>query len=305
MSKMLKADLSLLFVALTWGLSYYLVDIVMEDLGVYGQNAYRFFIAFGFALVLGRGRLAPLKGDVLKHSFIMGAILSCVYFGSTMGVKYTSLSNTAFLCSLMVIFTPLFATLYYGKAPSKKTIFCVIVSFIGIAFLTLGEDFKIQMSTLKGDLVSILAAVAYANHLLYTERTVRKSPQDAFSLSAYQFLFVGLINLVLMVIFEKPGLPSTGMNWFALIFLSVFCTGLAFILQTLAQRDTPASHVGVIFSLEPVFASIFAYILLGEVLLPRAYFGAFLMLASVILMELPGKKERLKTPNQDGEEKTV
>ena len=274
MSKMLKADLSLLFVALTWGLSYYLVDIVMEDLGVYGQNAYRFFIAFGFALVLGRGRLAPLKGDILKHSFIMGAILSCVYFGSTMGVKYTSLSNTAFLCSLMVIFTPLFATLYYGKAPSKKTIFCVIVSFIGIAFLTLGEDFKIQMSTLKGDLVSILAAV-------------------------------GLINLVLMVIFEKPGLPSSGMTWFALIFLSVFCTGLAFILQTLAQRDTPASHVGVIFSLEPVFASIFAYILLGEVLLPRAYFGAFLMLASVILMELPGKKERLKTPNQDGEGKTV
>lgn len=62
MSKMLKADLSLLFVALTWGLSYYLVDIVMEDLGVYGQNVYRFFIAFAFALALGRGRMAPLRG---------------------------------------------------------------------------------------------------------------------------------------------------------------------------------------------------------------------------------------------------
>lgn len=292
MSKMMKADLSLLFVALSWGLSYYLVDVVMDDLGVYGQNVLRFFMAFLFALIIGRGRLAPLKGDILKHSFIMGAILSCVYFGSTMGVKYTSLSNTAFLCSLMVIFTPIFSTIYQRKAPSLRTIFCVLMSFVGIAFLTLGEDFKIQLSTLKGDLVSIFAAIAYAHHLLYTERAVRKMPDQAFSLSTYQFLFVCLINLVLMGLFEKPSLPSSGLSWFAIIFLSVFCTGLAFILQTLAQRYTTASHVGVIFSLEPVFASIFAYILVGEVLLPRAYFGAFLMLASVIIMEVPMKKDK-------------
>lgn len=291
---MLKADLSLLFVAMSWGFSYYFVDLVMEDLGVYGQNAYRFFIAFVLALLLGRGRIQPLKGELLKTSIILGSILSCVYIGSTLAVRYTTMSNAAFLASLMVVLTPVFSFLYYKKMPPKRTIFCILLSFVGIAFLTLGEDFKIQAENFRGDMAAIACAIAYANHLLYTERAIQKETIDPFSLSVYQFLVVGFINLILMLIFEKPSVPTTPLSWFAILFLSVFCTGMAFILQTLAQRYTVASHVGVIFSLEPVFASIVAFFLAGEVLLPRAYLGAFLMLMSVVLMEVPIKRKSLE-----------
>ncbi len=292
MDKTLKADLSLLFVALSWGLSYYFVDLVMDDLGVYGQNTYRFIIAFAMALILGRGRLQPLKGETLKSSMILGFLLFMVYFGATMGVKYTTMSNTAFLCSLMVIFTPILAFFYYGIRPSNRTLFCVLLSFVGIAFLTLGKDFKIQTKTLKGDLVSIVGALSYAHHLLYTERAIKKKGAHPFSLSVYQFLFCGILNGIMMVLFEEPSLPQSGMSWFAILFLSVFCTGFAFILQAQGQQHTTATHVGVIFSLEPVFASIFAFIFAGEVLLARAYFGGFLMLLSVLLMELPGRKKK-------------
>ena len=73
---------------------------------------------------------------------------------------------------------------------------------------------------------------------------------------------------------ETPRLPGSGPIWGAVAFLAVFCTGLAFIVQTLAQQYTSASHVGVIFTLEPVFAGIVAFLFAGEVLTPRAYVGA-------------------------------
>ncbi|MBQ3185784.1 MAG: DMT family transporter, partial [Firmicutes bacterium] len=80
--------------------------------------------------------------------------------------------------------------------------------------------------------------------------------------------------------------PSSGIVWGSALFLAVFCTGVAFIVQTIAQQYTSATHVGVIFTLEPVFAGIVAFALAGEILLPRAYFGAFLLLASLIIMEI-------------------
>ena len=83
-----------------------------------------------------------------------------------------------------------------------------------------------------------------------------------------------------------PTAPATGMGWFAVIFLSIFCTGLSFIVQSLAQQYTSSTHVGVIFCLEPVFAMFVAFFLAGEVLLPRGYVGAALMLAGLLLMEI-------------------
>ena len=99
-------------------------------------------------------------------------------------------------------------------------------------------------------------------------------------------------------IVETPQLPETGQVWGAVIFLSVFCTGVAFVLQPVAQQYTTASHVGVIFTLEPVFAAIVAYFFAGEVLSAKAYIGAVLMLASILIMEIDfksfGRKKNIK-----------
>ena len=108
---------------------------------------------------------------------------------------------------------------------------------------------------------------------------------DAFQLGVFQLGFTGLFMLVLSFIFETPALPSSGVCWGSAVFLAVFCTGVAFIVQAVAQQYTTASHVGVIFTLEPVFSGIVAFFFAGEILLPRAYAGAFLMLAGLLLME--------------------
>ena len=294
MSKQVRADGLLILVTLCWGVSYLLMDISLEELDPFTLNAFRFLGAFAIAALVSFKKIRTVNKTTLKYSLLVGFALVFVYIGATFGVKYTSLSNSGFLCALTVVFTPILAWLFFKKAPGKKLTFVVILCFIGIALLTLGDDFSINMEHLKGDLLCLMCAVAYAADLLLTEKAVSHEEVDAYNLGVFQLGVTGALNLIMALIVETPQAPQTMEVWSAVIFLSVFCTGVAFVLQPVAQQYTTASHVGVIFTLEPVFAAVVAYFFAGEILSFKAYLGAALMLASIFIMEIDFKTLKKK-----------
>lgn len=286
MNKQLKADLMLVLVTLCWGISYYLMDLALTDMDPFTLNAHRFLGAFAVAGLLSYKKVKTVNRTTLKYSLLVGAALVFVYIGATFGVKYTTLSNSGFLCALTVVFTPLIAWVFLRQKLDRKNTLSVVICFIGIALLTLKDDFSINLGNLKGDLLCILCAVAYAIDLLLTEKAVSHKEVDAYQLGVFQLGVTGLCNLILAIIVETPHFPTTANVWGAVIFLSIFCTGVAFVVQPVAQQYTSASHVGVIFALEPVFAGIVAFALAGEVLSPKSYFGAVLMISSIFIMEI-------------------
>ena len=302
MSKQMRADLLLLLVTLCWGVSYLLMDYSLTDLDPFTLNAFRFLGAFLIAVLFSWKKLAGVSRTTLKYSVLLGMALLVVYIGATFGVKYTTLSNSGFLCALTVIFTPLIGWLFFRRRPDRKLSVVVLICFIGIALLTLGDDFSINTANLKGDLLCVMCALAYAVDLLFTEKAVNKEDVDPYQLGVFQLGVTGALNLLLSFFFETPHFPQTAQIWGAVLFLSVFCTGVAFVLQPVAQQYTTASHVGVIFALEPVFAAIVAFFFAGEVLSARAYFGAFLMLASIFIMEIDFKKFRYKKKMEEEQE---
>ncbi len=152
------------------------------------------------------------------------------------------------------------------------------------------DDFSVNHDNLIGDLFSIMCAFAYAIDLIITERAVAKEEVNPFQLGVFQLGVTGVLNLLLAFIFEKPHLPSEPSIWFSVLFLSILCTGVAFIVQAIAQQYTTASHVGVIFSLETLFAGTVAYIFAKEVLTAKSYFGAVLMIISIFVMEVDFKE---------------
>lgn len=276
----------LVLVTLCWGVSYYLTDLSLTSLEPFTLNAFRFLGAFLIACLFAFPKLRTVNRATLKYSCLVGIALTFVYIGTTFGVMYTSLSNSGFLCALTVVFTPILAFIFKKQAPDKKLAVVLVLCLVGIGLLTLNEQLKPAL----GDLFCILCALAYAVDLLVTESAVGKEEVDAFQLGVFQLGFTGMFNLIIAIVWETPHLPESGAIWGAVVFLAVFCTGLAFIVQTLAQQYTSASHVGVIFTLEPVFAGIAAFLFAGEVLLPRAYAGAALLILSLFVMEIDRKK---------------
>ena len=302
MSKQVKADGILVLVTMCWGVSYLLVDISLLELDPFTLNAFRFLGAFAIAALFSWNKLRGVNKATLRYSLLVGVALFFVYIGTTFGVKYTTLSNAGFLCALTVVFTPIINWLIFKKTPDRKLSFVVIVCFIGIALMTLGDDFSINMANLKGDLLCIMCALCYAADLLFTEKAVLKEEVDAYQLGVFQLGVTGILNLVMAFVSEKPRFQETAEVWGSVVFLAVFCTGVAFVLQPIAQQYTTASHVGVIFTLEPVFAAVVAFFFAGEVLSFKAYIGAFLMMASIFVMETDfkklGKKKEIEEERQ-------
>ena len=282
MTKQKKADLALVLVTVCWGTSYYLMDLCMEEMGPFMLNVYRFLGAFAVIGIFAFSKLRSVSRTTLKYSFFIGLVLIVVYSMATMGVKYTSQSNAGFLCAMAVIFTPMLLFILYRIVPERKIILVLAMCVVGMALMTLNEHLQVA----SGDIMCLICSLAYAVYMVLIERALKHEDVDAFHLGTFQLLFTGLFMLILTLLFETPCLPQTGMCWFGVIFLSVFCTGACFIAQNLAQQYTSATHVGIIFCLEPLFAAVVAFFLAGEVLLPRAYAGAALMLAGLLIMEV-------------------
>lgn len=276
----------LILVTLCWGVSYYLMDISLVDMDPFTLNAHRFLGAFFIALVISWNKIKTVNKITLKYSVLVGVALVFVYIGATFGVKNTSLSNSGFLCAMTVVFTPLISRIFLKKKQDKKVVSAVLMCFAGIALLTLKDDFSINMDNLKGDILCLMCAFAYAIDLLLTEKAVSHEEVDAYQLGVFQLGVTGVFNLVLAFVTEQPHFPTSPEIWGAVLFLAIFCTGVAFVIQPVAQQYTTAAHTGVIFALEPVFAAIVAVIFAHEVLSPKSYFGAVLMVASVFIMEI-------------------
>ena len=82
---------------------------------------------------------------------------------------------------------------------------------------------------------------------------------------------------------------------------AVLATALAFSIQLWAQQYTTSSHAAILFTLEPVFASVTSYIVLRERLGSRALVGAAFVLAGILIAELLGPPAAPESPEPMGE----
>lgn len=282
MSKQKKADLLLVMITAFWGMSYFLTDLCLNEMPPLFLTAFRFLLAFFLLGAIFLKKVVRVNAVTLKFSLLVGLSLAACYILYGYAVTRTSLSNAGFICALPVVFTPLLDFVFHRVKPKRRLLFALILCTVGLALMTLNEQFRPR----SGDLLSLGVALTYAIDLLLTEKAVRHPEVDPLALGVWNLAVVGVLTLVLSFLIETPVFPRTPVTWGAAIFLGIFCSGIAFVIQSVQQQYTTATHVGLIFTLEPVFSATVAFFLAGERLKPRGYIGAALMLLSLILMEM-------------------
>lgn len=292
MNRQLRADLMLLIITVFWGASYMLTKIGLETLQPFNLTALRFIIAFIVSAAVFYKRVLRADMKVIKYSLILGAILFSVFISMSFGLKSTSASNAGFLISLSVVLIPILSYIFLKQKIEKKVIAGVCLAIIGIALLTLNSELRIS----SGDLLCILCALLFAAHVVVTGVYTQKV--DSVALGVLQLGFVGLFSMVFSVFTEAVRLPGDSTSWFAVLSLSILCTAVGYIIQTTAQQYTSATHTGLILSMEPVFSAIFAYAFLGEILAPKGYMGAVILLTGVLIAELNFKSESTETEQE-------
>lgn len=286
MDRQKRADLMLVMITLFWGASYFLMDVALTDLQPLNLNAFRFLVAFAVLGIVFRKNMRHLNRATAKYGVAVGLSLVMVYIGATYGVKYTSISNAGFICALSTVTTPLIDGIFNHRSPGKKLGIALFLCTVGMALMTLGETFRPAL----GDVICLLCAVFYGVDLVITEYAVAQPEVDPVGLGVFQLSVTGAVMLLLSCFLETPHLPRSESVWGAALFLSIFCTGICFVVQTVEQQYTSASRAGLIFALEPVFSAIVAYVFADERMGARGYVGALLMFLSLVLMELDLEK---------------
>lgn len=292
-----KADFVMIIAVLFWGLSYVLTRYGLFDLPVFNFIAIRMGLGFLIAALLCFKTFKKINKETLFAGAIIGVFLFLTLTGTNFGLLSTSISNTVFLVSLTALFVPLFSTVIYRKLPEKKIIIGTIGAAAGILLLMLTGISGMGI----GDVLCILAAAAYAIHIILSKRFVGNEKIDALNLGIVQLGFTALYATVCSFLFETPIIPDAPDVWFAIFFLAIFSIAFGCVAQVVVQKYTSASHVGLIFALEPIFGAAFAFIVYGEILQPLQIVGAALVFLSVVWIELDlkGLKKKNKKENDD------
>lgn len=275
-----KANLLMVIVTMFWGLSYTFMVMGLETLAVYNVVALRCIIAFVVAGIIFYKRMIKVDVKTFKYAAIQGILLFIVFALSLFGLESTSASNAGFILSLTVVLVPIFSSFIEKKLPSRAVSFAIVCTMIGITVLTANGSFSFQ----KGDILVAIAALCYSIYLLLNSSFTRNV--ESISYGIYQLGFAGLYALVLTFLLETPTLPNSSSSWIAIIGLGVICSAFCFVGQTVAQQYTSATHTGLIFSLEPIFAAMFAMMFIGEGLTLKLIIGGSFILIGNLFAQL-------------------
>lgn len=273
-------DIGLLYTSLIWGATFFVVKNVLDFVHPVTLVAYRFIIAAIILLVI----LVIIKKNPWanpKPGIILGVLMWFLYIFQTVGLKYTTASNSGFITGLFVLFVPILYLIIYKKLPPLNKNIAIVLCLVGLWILTGGVK-----GINKGDLLSLVAAVTYALHLIITDKYAKQNI-DPYILSFQQFLVVGLLGLITAFVIKAPLGVSSNKAWFTLIFLAIFPTISAFIIQIYAQRVVTPIKASLIFALESPFAAIFAWTLGGEPFKMIKALGGLIIFTATIISELP------------------
>ncbi len=266
--------LALILTTLIWGATFPATKAALAQIPPFSFMFLRFLLgallAVGAYLAVG-GRLR-FDRDLLRMSGVATIFLFLGYVAQTVGLQYTTASNSAFITVLYVIFVPVFLRRFQGR-----TWFSAGLALTGLWFLV---HPSLEMNV--GDLWTLACAAAFGAHIACMEAYSRRGEAALFFL--WQMILVTLLLGPTMLL-EGPTAAQIEPTGILLVGLGVtggLATG-AFAVQVWAQRVLPAQQVALVFSLEPAFAAWLSWYFLGEQLSAEGWIGSGLILAAVIM----------------------
>ena len=280
-----RADFALLFLTMLWGISFPLVKMALEDCGTFTFITIRFALGALILFPFSRKGARKLPREATGAGLILGISMFAGYSLQAWGLTMTTASRSGFITGTLVVMVPLLA-LPILKSKLK-------IRHLAAAFTALGGIFMLirpDIDTLNlGDVLTFGCAFTFALQVVVLQKVGRDDL--SFRLAFYQVIAVGILSLPCGIVFEGfRGVGSLKVLGLAGL-LALISTAAAFWIQARFQPRTKPQTAAVIYCMEPVFATIFARIILGEAMPDIA--GAALIIVGMVMAEWRRNEKRL------------
>ena len=273
------SKIALFGASLIWGSSFIVVKSSMDSLDPNLLLAIRFTIACLLLSLIFYKKLKLINKDYLKKGAVIGILLFLAYSFQTIGITDTSPGKNAFLTAAYCVIVPFLYWLVDKIKPDKYNMLAAIICLAGIGFVSLNKDFTIQF----GDAFTLISGIFYAAHMVALSKLTKD--RDPVVLTILQFAYTAILSWNVTLIFEdRPQSLDNGVVM-SLLYLSVFATAVALLLQTIGQKHTRPTQASIIMSLEAVFAIMFSIIFYKEKITIKLFVGFLLIFIAVITSE--------------------
>ena len=294
-NKRVRAELTLLLVAVLWGGGFVAVKDALDAVTPFYMIGIRFTIAAFILVMIFRHRVWRFPAAGIKAGLIIGFFLFAAFALQTIGLQYTLPGKQAFLTGIYVIMVPFLYWLVRHKPPGIYAVIAAFLTLIGIALITLEERFVLN----SGDWLTLLCDIGFAAHIIAIDKYAKH--YDAVVLAIVQMLFAGVMGFVCGGLFEPSFAGKiTADAWFPLLYMTLFSTMAAFLLQNIAQCHVKPTQSAIILCLESVFGTILSVIIMQEPFGASKIIGCAVIFLAVVLAQIkPTVKTRTIKSVQD------
>ena len=280
-----------LVTAMIWGTAFVAQSVGADYMGPFTFNTARAVIAFMFLLGLcglralwrrrrGETPAASSRRDLVLGGLCCGTALSVASFFQQKGLETTTPGKAGFITALYIVLVPL-AGLALGKKVPRALWLGVALAVAGLYCLCVTEELRVT----GGDLYVLVCAFCFTAQILVVDHFTNRV--DGVALSCVQFLVMTVLSAAGALTEALPPLELLPKYLGPVLYVGVFSSGVAYTLQILAQKDSNPAVVSLLMSMESLFAAIAGALILGNRMTGREYLGCALMLAAVVLAQLP------------------
>ena len=285
-SKHIYSNICLIVASLIWGTAFVAQTTGMEHIGPLTFTNIRFLIGGLIVFPLAIKEIPKFKKLFKKKKLFIIIVLTGLSlllgtFLQQYALQYTKIGNAAFLTILYVPFVPIISRFFLKKKIHWSIWLSVSICLLGSYYLTVENSFDAQFA----DFLVIICALFFALHCIFIDEYF-EIVDAPFTLATSQFLLCFLYSLPFVFIFENPTLIGIKKEIFELLYVGVLSSGVAYTLQIIGQRYVKPSTAAITFSLEGVFGSLAAWIILSQFLTTIQIFGCFLILVGVLTAQL-------------------
>jgi drug/metabolite transporter (DMT)-like permease len=256
-----------------WGTTFPLVEKTVTNLSPSVIIATRFTVAAVFFSF----NLRRLNWLILRDGLLLGLLFFSCLATETIALETTHANQASFVLSLSAIIVPLLSWLFGRRLPWKTFLSA------GLAVIGIGVMFWEKGRLETGDLLLFFAALLYAIYTLKLEQAAPRHPP--LTLTSIQLFTTAILGIFWSNTKLIEELNSISENWAVIVYLGLVATALVIWLQTLAQRWMRSEEAALLYTLEPIFSSIFSFLLLGEKFGINGIIGATLVLSAIVFSQ--------------------
>jgi len=247
-------------------------------------NFARGFIFSMLALLFFYKKIFKMTLDDFKIGLFVGLMNFGGCIAQTVGVKYTTPSNNAFISAIYVVIVPFIAWLAYKKPLKIKSFIAIAFCLLGMAILTgiMNKGFRIN----QGDVYSLISAFLYAGSIAYISYGTSETDPTIVTFMLATVQTMGGLGYFFIV----DGGQLIDVNWqvaiLPLLYMGIVCSFAAQTIQVIAQRHTSATTAGLIMMLEGLFGSLFSVVFGFESFTFSMAVGGSIIMIALVFMEV-------------------